>query len=213
MMTFTIWNPYVPTNQDHCVKCVVMNAEIMSGIGLENEFAAGILADIGIEAKIVHWLPTPYRSNYYTDYLDLDDWRDTWTIVWQAKITTDRPITSLTQNDLMSWIPTDTTVHQWLPSPKDDEAIACLAVSDFDSELSRQQAEKAIISFAELNAPELRTKPRFYKQMILKKYYQLQIDLGLFPSAFYQSGADYAQQILNLCKEAGGTVHNEDRSF
>ncbi len=53
--------------------------------------------------------------------------------------------------------------------------------------------------------------PIFSQSELLNKYKQLHIDVGQFPGEFFAQGADYAERVLELCGQAGGTVHFEAR--
>src|SRR5258706_511427 len=53
--------------------------------------------------------------------------------------------------------------------------------------------------------------PTFSRSEVLRKYKQLQINLGKFPSRFYSDGADYAERVIEICEKAKGIVHYEDR--
>lgn len=214
MSTFYIWNPNIVPNQINALDFVLTNSNV-NGIALDKAFAESILKDISVEANVTAWTPVPYRSNYYSEYIDEEDWRDIWQVVWKVRVETSSKINTLQPHSLVSWIPTDAIGEEWLDKP-DGEPVGCLAISDFDSEAMLQKAQAKIANNAllkKMREQYLVGEPIFSRSEILGQYQQLQIDLGKFEDSFFQKGADYAELVLKLCKQMGGTVHFEDRSL
>ena len=53
--------------------------------------------------------------------------------------------------------------------------------------------------------------PIFSYSEVPGKHKQLQVDLGMFQSEFFEQGADYAERVMDVCRKLGGTVHYEER--
>jgi hypothetical protein len=53
--------------------------------------------------------------------------------------------------------------------------------------------------------------PIFFTALLAGKIEQLQIDLGMLPGKFYRTGADYAQNVMEICKRAKGRVNFLER--
>lgn len=211
MSAFYVWNPYLLPADHNIIEFVLTNGDV-SGIVQSKDFIEHILTDINIKTDVASWSIEPFRSNYYSDYLDEDDWRDTWQPVWRISIVTTKKIDSLPSYKEPS-IETNATGKDWEARPSDDATIGCLVIADFKSETSLEKAKAAIVGS---RLKQMREKysvdtPTFYRSEVLRKYKQLQINLGRFPGDFFAQGADYAEQVMDICKKAKGTVHYEDR--
>ncbi|KAF3889801.1 MULTISPECIES: hypothetical protein [Nostocales] len=181
-------------------------------IGTKNFFET-LLKDMGIEGEVVNWLLKPYRSNYYTDYLGEADWHDVWQIVWKARVVTVEEISTFLEWE-ETYIESEAIDESASLSHTitDTATIGCLIVADFKSLATLIKTTKAI---ANANFSEIQHKysvsPPIFNYSLSKKYKQLQIDIGQFQSDFFLQGADYAEQILEICKQAGGTVNYQER--
>ena len=210
MSAFYIWNPCIATNKQNQLEFVLINGDV-SGIALDKPFAQHLLKDIGIEAEIQQWEAKPYRSLYYSEYLGEGNWRDDWPIIWKVKIEMKEPIQSELSQRSVPWLPTNATGDVWKELVK-GEVVGCLVVSDFkDSALlqktiARLKEDSRIEDFEHRHHTD---SLNFSQSRVLNKYEQLQIDLGQFPDAFFAEGARYAQYVMHICQQQGGSIHHE----
>lgn len=208
MSAFYIWNPYVIPNYPRTLEFVLTNGDV-DGIAQDKEFIESLLKDIGIKVGIANWSIEPYRSNYFSEYLDEEDWRDIWQVIWKVKVETIEEIGSLPKKKI-PWIETNATGHDWLKRPADNAIIGCLVIADFNSETALKKAQEAITVDRLLKQMQKKYSvgiPTFSGSEVIGKYKQLQVDLGKFPGKFFASGPDYAERVIELCKKAKGTVH------
>jgi hypothetical protein len=211
MSAFYIWNPYLVPDNRSILEFVLTNGDV-DGIGQDKEFIENILKDINVKADVANWSIEPYRTSYYSDYLDGDDWRDTWQPIWKVRVIMKEEIDSLPRYKTPS-IETNATGEDWSARPSNNAIIGCLVIADFKSESSLQKAQAAIASRSLKQMQEKYSVgiPTFSRSEVLRKYKQLQINLGKFPGEFFASGADYAERVMDLCRKARGTVHYDDR--
>ncbi len=211
MSAFYIWNPYILPNNEN-LEFILTNGNTGYGIFKDSEFIQNLLSDLKIEAKIETWSVVPYRSNYYSEYLDEHDWRGKWQIVWKFSIFMKECIVKLPAINV-PWIATNATGQKWWDGPDDNDPINCLVISDFDNNIKLQKAQKAINQ--EKNLALLRTRysvrlPKYSYSEVLGKYKQLQVDLDRFPAIFFKQGADYAEEVLKLCRQFNGIIHYQE---
>jgi len=192
---------------------VVTNGDV-SDIAQDRKFMQGLLEEIGICETPTKWSVTPCRSKYYSEYLDEEDWRDIWQLVWKLQMTIDQPVCpEIKANSLIPWTPTDVTGDEWL-KVVDEDKTTCFVVSDFNNDADLRKAKAAILSNPQVE--KLREKyrldiPAFSYTKVLGKYKQLQVSLGQFEKNFYALGADYAEIVLSLCQDLGGTINFDER--
>jgi len=214
-MSCYIWNPYIVTNCPDTIEFVLTDQECNSIAQGTNKFIENLLRDIGIEANVASWLIKPCRSNYYTDFLGEDDWRDVWQLVWKTRAVTMEEITGLPKLS-EPYIESEADDESWSFADRlhDDATVGCLVISDFDNEEDRQKTQAAIANDELIKNMQKQysvSTLTFSYSELLGKYKQLQIYLGDFPGEFFAQGADYAEHVLELCKQAGGTVHFQSR--
>ena len=213
MSAIYIWNPYILPNESNRMGIVLTNGDITDGVPQDRNFIESVLKEIGVEVKLKDWSINPYRSKYYSEYIGEDDWRDTWQVVWKIDIFGVDEIT-FSPNMETSWIGINVSGENWKYVPDDDDIINCLIVSDFDTYEMLNNAKAAISEDVSLN--EIRHKYSFdklvfYDAELFNNYKQLQIDIGRFSRDFFASGAIYAEQVIELCQQGGGTIHFEAR--
>jgi hypothetical protein len=214
-MNCYIWNPYVPPGRPNRLKFVLTDQYGYSIAHGTQEFIEHLLKDLGVKANVEGWSIKPYRSNYYTDFLGEEDWRDVWQIVWKGYISTAEKISALPKI-IGPYIGSDATDQSasFANRLREEEEVSCLVVSDFESEERRLRAQEAILNDDLVKKMQRNygvSKPTFCHTESLGKYKQLQADLGKFQSSFFAQGANYAEHVLELCKQEGGTVHFADR--
>jgi hypothetical protein len=207
MSAFYIWNPYTAPANPKVLDFMLTNGDV-AGIPQDEKFIQSVLKDIGVEASVKSWTIKVYRTNYYSDYLGEEDWRDIWQPVWKLHVVTDEEIRALPKRKT-PWMGTNATGKNLLDRPDRNAIISCLVISDFKSEAALRKAQSALTNadFKQLQAQYSAGEPQFSRSEVLGKYKQLQIDLGEFGEEFYASRADYAEQVIEICKNAKGIVH------
>ena len=214
MSALHIWNPYIGPDQPGKLEFILTRSDADAIAEGTKEFVEELLRDIGAKAEVIHWSIKPYRSNYYSDYLGINDWRGTWEPIWKVAVETVSEFDPLPEIN-SPWIETNAVDGSWLFTTRlrDDADINCLVISDFDDEEALRKVQVAIErgDFRELQERYSVGTPIFSRSEVLGKYKQLQIDLGKFPSEFFASGADYAESVIKLCKQLKGTTHYEGR--
>ncbi len=211
MSAFYIWNPHVSQDYPNVLDFILINGDIPSGIATDRRFIEQLLNDIGISINVESWTIVSFRSIYFSEYLDRDDWRDVWPIIWKVHVKANKQIENPPKiTDLL--IDTNASGSDWLDDPEDEDLIGCLVISDFDQEAALEKAQKNIITASQTTLEDMRKRymvgvPQFTRSKISNKYEQLEILLGEFPSSFFERGADYAQNVLEICEQANGIIH------
>lgn len=211
MSAFYVWNPSIPKNSN-IVECVVTTCDT-PGIARDYDSIAALLHELQVDETPEHWTITCCRSKYYTDYPDSTDWPDIWQIVWNVRITTARPIRRKRQpRQVIPWREADIWGEDWIKEPAGK--VMCLAVSDFPNQTSMQNAQQAILNDSAIQAMQRASSlsaPVFQYTKVLNKYPQLHILLGEFDADFYAHGAPYAERVLQVCQQHGGTLNFSER--
>jgi hypothetical protein len=207
MSMYHIWNPYVSTEKPQILEFVLTSSD-NDVVAKDNFFIEALLRDLGIQTSVVDWSIEPCRSKYYSEYLDSEDWRDVWQIVWNVRIIGNQKIDDLPVAK-SPWLGTNATGYEWCETPDDDAVISCLVVSDFNNATDLKKAMKSIVGdeLIDIRNQYQVALPTFRYFEVLGKYKQLQIDLGKFSGSFFSGESDYAQQVMDLCKKAKGKVH------
>jgi hypothetical protein len=218
MSMLCIYNPYILPDFHNVIEFVLdYRDSIAIGRG-SKEFMQVLLRDIGVEADVLKWSVQAFRSNYYSELVGTDDWRDNWILNWKVRVETAEVLDPLPMRDF-PFIETDAIDSTWVSTkmPGNDTIVNCLVISDFDREAELEEAQNVIaetVSNGKLK--ELREKysaelPTFSRSEILGEYKQLQVDLSKFPGSFFAQGADYAEEVIELCRKMNGTVNFLDR--
>jgi len=210
---YDIWTPYnVPARPQSLGFIMTGREDYDIGRGSQS-YIQNLLRDIGVDATPVEWSITPYRSSYYSEYDDEDEaWRDRWRLVWCVQVAADRLI-DLPRLEELS-IGTNARDDSFSQNEAVDDAptFKCLVVGDFEDEAARDQARSAV------GGDDLRDMreqlgvglPTFTYLEVGDQFYQLQADLGSFPTAFYANGADYAMRVIEIYKSARGITNFQD---
>lgn len=184
-----------------------------SGLGLfhvytDIGFAQKLLKAIEIEAETERFEIIPYRCFYYSDYnLPKHPWQDRWYAFWKVIITTKQAISLKTFTDD---IPIEAFGTEIRNHPTDTDPTGCLVIADFELEADRSKAEEAIIKqyyFKKKPVKPVFLNTETYSFAKKKKFFQLQIDLGIQESHFFQMGAIDAQIIMDICNQYKGKTH------
>ena len=212
MSAFYIWNPMVTPEDKRKLHFFVTNGDVPSGIFSDKNFGQEIVSTMGINKKVADLKITAYRSSYFSEYMDSDDWQDVWQIVWRWFIHFPSPIGKL-QELKDPWLGINFAGKSYIDSPEDEQPINCLVIADFDTRADLEIARNAINSKEVVKYREIHKLPvpHFYESIAFCKYHQLQIDLGRFENHFYLNRAEYATMILERCRKAGGTTNHLER--
>lgn len=171
-------------------------------------FAQKLLKALEIEAETERFDIIPYRCFYYSDYnLPKYPWQDRWYAIWKATITTKQAISLKT---ITEEIPVEAFGAEIRNHPTETEPTGCLVIADFELEVDRSKANEAIIKQYYFKQKPIKPFPintETYSFVKKKKFFQLQIDLGIQDAHFFQMGAIDAQIIIDLCNQYRGKTH------
>jgi hypothetical protein len=211
MSAFYLWDPYLIEGSDRDLGFMITNGDVTGGIFRSKDFLEALLRDAELEVEVDRWSIEAYRSKYYSEYLDGEDWRDIWPVVWKVRVRAAREIGRMPKMS-HRWIESNATGPNWTQGPKADASVGCLVVADFADRKDLEKAEQAVAG-GELEASrrEHSAKPPSFDRAHLKRFWELQIDLGEFPGRFFSEGAPYAESVINTCEKAGGRTHFEQR--
>jgi hypothetical protein len=209
MSAFYVWDPSVSDDKRH-VRFILTNGDVTSGTFDEAEFAASVLQEMKVDASIKSVSVTPFRSRYYSEYLDEDDWRAIWPVVWSYDLELRKPIVSWRVKSTEPLGTNATGTGRLVPGPKDKDVVACLVCAKFSS--ATRAAKATTQAESDADCEEFRGKYKVgrpkVRQSKLGKSVQLQLDLGRFSAQFFAKGADYAMRVQEVCEENHGVVHH-----
>lgn len=215
MSIFFIWNPIIVPGKPQSIEFVLTRGDAFSINKGTKKFFQQVFDDLGIEEKVEKWKVKKYRSKYYTDFLGEKDWRDNWQLIWRAQVAANSEIKELPKME-EPWIGTEAADETWeTATDEDKETVGCLIVADFAKKADLKKAEKVIEENPEVEKMQKKYsvgKQQFDVTQVMDLYQQLQINLGNFEGDFFASGADYAEQVMELCRKAKGTTHFTERA-
>jgi hypothetical protein len=210
MSLFYLWNPSINTERPEVLDLVLTRGD---SYGLNKgtaSFLGSVVAALGIQADIVRWSITTCRSQYFSDFIGEDDWRDNWQLVWKLSMTARKNIGEITPT-AEPWVGLDVLDDTWKIAPDDHSAaVEGLVIADFRTVAAREKARATIARHAGIERFRERlglAAPTFSTGMAYGKYPQLLIQLGQLPGAFFADGADYAESVTEVCTKAKGSVH------
>jgi hypothetical protein len=213
MSAFYLWDPYTLPSNDSVLEFVLTNGDVAYGILRAKDFVEALLADLGVKRQAKKWSLHPCRSRYFSEYLEGDDWRDVWPIVWRFQVELDGPLGALQERK--DPLGTNATGHDRWDGPEKDDPLSCLVVADFRTKSDLEKAQKAILTDkrrAEMQREQRVGDPVLSYGTAWDRHWQLRVQLGVFPSSFYADGAKYARYVDRLCERAKGTTHHSKRS-
>ncbi len=205
--SYIIYNPHlIAENQ---VQFILQE----SGFGLfhvytDLGFAQKLLKALEIDTEIDRFEIIPYRCFYYSDYKSPKyPWKDRWYAFWKVIISTKQviPLKAFKEE-----IPVEAFGIEIRNHPTDAEPTGCLVIADFEMEGDRSKAEEAIIKqyyFKKKPVEPILINTETYSFVKKKKFFQLQIDLGIQDAHFFQMGAIDAQIIMDICNQYNGKTH------
>jgi len=201
-----IWSPTVVDGAT--LELLITRGDVSGIADGTREFAQVLLATLGVNADVTAWTVEPFRSTYFSEYLDEEDWRDRWQPVWRIGIQTSAEIDSLPE-PAENGVGTDAGDDSWTPERRlrDDAEIRCLVLADFAVD-ETAEVERAVSDLVVSARGEV---PQFRHVTIPGAIHQLQIDLGTFPASFFSGRAELAAKTTEVCEALGGTVHFQQR--
>lgn len=215
MSAYFIWDPHVINEEPKTLRFVLTRGDADSILQGTREFMEALSKDIVVALNVESWTIEPCRSQYYSEYLDEEEWLDTWQLIWSVRLVANGNIESVPAKKV-AWIETNATDASWAFEKRlpDDAAVSCLVIADFRTEKDLEKARAAVV--ADKSLEKLRSKysvgaPVIESYEVVGKYEQLQINLGKFTGEFFASGADYAQKVMELCKKAKGSTNFQAR--
>jgi hypothetical protein len=215
MSAYFIWDPHVISDDPKTLRFILTRGDADAILEGTREFMEALSKDIGLELKVERWVIDPARTQYYSEYLDEEEWLDTWQIVWNVRLTATQNIGSIPAQKV-AWIETNATDASWSTDKHltDDAVVSCLVIADFRASKDLEKATAAVASNGTLE--KMRAKysvdaPIMENYDVTGGYKQLQINLGKFPGEFFASGADYAKSVMDLCKKAKGSLNFQAR--
>ena len=210
-----MWDPHVMKEEPKTLRFVLTRGDADSILQGTREFMEALSKDIGVAVNVESWTIEPSRSQYYSEYLDEEEWLDTWQLIWNVRLVATENIEALPARKV-AWIETNATDASWTFEKRlaDDAVVSCLVIADFRTENDLEKAKGAVM--ADKSLEKMRAKysvgaPVMESYEVVGKYKQLQINLGKFAGEFFASGADYAQKVMELCKKAKGSTNFQTR--
>jgi hypothetical protein len=125
---FNLWNFYQYPNGTCAFDVTEANMP-----GLKNgtaELMEACLLAFGITTRARSWRVIPFRSHFFTDYADSDDWKDRWQTGWTMRVLLPQPTEIARQNVFSVWpYSVDTLDDSW----------------DYDEEEDAQHDRRALL--------------------------------------------------------------------
>jgi hypothetical protein len=197
MSLYWLWSPRLVQTARPTIETFMTHGELTYLNRGTPEMVAQVLEDLGVEAAAAGWTMDRYRTGYFTDYHDSEDWRDRWQQAWRLRIElADTP----REPDASEPIPTEATDASWAPDddPGTLPSATCLILADFENEEELARARKGVA--------ELLPTARIDVGTAYGRFPQLRIDLGERPDSFYEGGAAEAERAGEECRRHGGVL-------
>jgi hypothetical protein len=169
---------------------------------------------IEIQNNITSWDIIPVRTCYYTDFLGADEWQDNWQSLWMVKINLKSSLKSHLLKEGIIEIGLEDVNQESIQNykaPKNinsNDPISCMIICQFSKDIPFSLI-KSTISTNDFSEMQRKYNVQSFSLQHVEHvtYQQVHINLGLFSSDFFSCGADYANQIIQACKQLGG-IHN-----
>ena len=217
MSLLRIANPHISPTSNKAIELVLGYGDsIAIGRGTV-ELMQGLLRDVKLDVKVAGWQMQLFRTRYFDDFPGDASWSDHWAFKWKVRIDTDEELSPLPERD-WPFIPSDAfdATHRDVEMPSPDATMRCIVFSDFFRWAYLDDAQESISTSAN-HGPlkELRVqygvgRPEFRRYEILNGVKQLEIDLGEFSGAFFARGADYAEAVMEVCRQLNGGVRYDE---
>ncbi len=195
-MTYLIWLPRVLDTSPPAVELFLTYGDLEEIFDGTDEMVEEVIADIGVDDKILGWSLTRYRSGYFSEYSGT--WEERWPLAFrlQAGVSEtpwldETPVQGYFTTEAIDYEPPDSFMRMaWPPTP-------CLVLADF--------ADRSLLNRAWVEVSELVPEATF-STVVRDEGMQLRIDLGERDYDFYVGGAGLAVEVERVCQAHVGTV-------
>ena len=212
MPSYALWHPFIIKDDSGATKISMhLTPEVFSSRpGDSPEFIATILSDIGVCMPLVSWRVLTFRSTYHGSREEGDDWRDVWSKNWRLLITLSGAL------DALPAPRHEGTLTDAIPDTPDEEepTVGCIVIADFEELEEAVRAKHAIAELRskdDAGAPAGGCAPEIQTLDLGGRFTQLQIYLGMYESSFFESGAAYARQVMDICRQNNGITSFDER--
>lgn len=155
-----------------------------------------MLNDLGVQnAQVSSWKIDAFATDYLSDDLESDDWRDRWQASWEVHVELGRPIEFMPRHTDLS-LASDSTWKGDEPAPP-----KVMLVADFPDTADMERARQA-----------LESKPAAGIEVTESPANERQLLITLAGKAFFEKGAKPAVDAEELCQRHSGTTHWRDRA-
>ncbi|MEV4317808.1 hypothetical protein [Actinocrispum sp. NPDC049592] len=198
-MTYFIWLPRVLDTAPPSVELFLTYGDLEEIFDGTDEMIEEVLADVGVDDKILSWSLTRYRSGYFDGNYDGENWEERWPLAVRLGVElSDKPWLDevppwgYIETEAVDYEPPDSFMRMaWPPTP-------CLVLANFTGRSALNQAWTQVSAMV----PEA----TFSTITVADESTQLRIDLGERDYDFYSGGAQLAVEVENLCSHHGGRI-------
>jgi hypothetical protein len=174
-----------------------------------NTFVSKVLAEIGVHEPARAWTFQRYRACYFAPDPEDTDWDALWHFAWKLDAEFATPparFAPLLEGRLETEVCDDT----WSSShdPLNETSSRCLVLGDF--------GDAAGLRAARARVSEMFPTAMLTEGFAFARFPQLHVDLNLHDDAWYEAGADEAQQVRQVLQDHGAATffaHSVARAF
>ena len=197
---YSVWYPFPAGNDPPAVEMWLTPANMRNIGSGTDELVAGLLEAAGVSARVVRWSMRRFRTSYFTEYLDSDDWQDVWQPAWKVRAELAEPA-FFGKRAPGGEYDANVVDDSWSPDNDTGRILAapCLVLADFPDPDALGRARKDVA--------ELAPGVRLAEGRALDRFPQLEIDLGDRPASFYEEGAGDAVALAEVCRSLGASTH------
>lgn len=199
--TYLLWVPRV-TSDGTAVRFNVTPGSVDRWPVEDPEFYATLLADLGVDGRPVRWSADLYRASYHGPDAPVGDPRVDWKRSWRVTVHADPAPEPRVFEEVH-----ETEAFDAGPEAPEPADVPCLVVADFATRGDADAARAAV-------APEIAGGDAACETIEVDgtpPFWQLQVEVGRFPQAFYDADAPLARRIQARCRELGGWTTFEER--
>ena len=202
MAAYHIWHPAYVRSEPLILEAFVTLGDAIFLAHGTDAFVQAVLEVLGIGVKPAAWQFDAMRTHYFSSYRDSStDWEDRWALAWRLRATLppESPpmLPELNRrgyfdlNAADGSFRADDRPQQWAGWP-------CLILADAPSATIFESAERVVQS--------ARAQTSCERGVAFGRYPQLRCDLGYFPRAFYEQGAQEAEALLDEISKIGAST-------
>jgi hypothetical protein len=208
MSAFSLWHPHFSPNHQ-TLQVYSLNGDVTGGINQDDQFITQVLSDLGVQQPPAHYTFRPFRTKYYSYYVNEADWQDNWVLLWKVQIDLTVPLTELPKY-FDAYIDTDAYGENWVDEPAESEPITCLVMANAPTSTTLHTCIDQLKHNFDTTGWRFEVFEYVEHGEHGQQYAQLEIDLGKFPSQFFADGAPLATQVMAVCERHGASVHDEN---